>query len=247
MTPASTNREIELPSAVFTHAINLGVLSGDNPCRKVRRFDEDNQRTRILLREEEQRLLAQLVGKRAHLRPIVQLAIHTMLRKSELLNSRKENLDFERNLIWVTNAGGQKTKSKKSRPVPMNSAARGILLDLYRASATEYVFPNKKTGGYIKDVKTAFTAACDDAKINDLRFHDLRRTGATRLGEGGADAFYIAAILGHADVNTSQVYTVATNAGLRRAMESLTLLPSQTDAIVPTQEEQPPMAAAVNS
>ena len=247
LTPASINREIELLSAVFTHAINLGVLTGENPCRKVRRFDEDNQRTRILLREEEKRLLEQLVGKRAHLGPIVQLAIHTMLRRSELLSLRKENLDFERDLILVTNAGGQKTKSKKSRLVPMNSAARQILLGLCRASATEYVFPNKKTGGYIKDVKTAFTAACEDAKVNDLRFHDLRRTGAPRLGEGGADAFYTAAILGHADVNTSQVYTVATNAGLRRAMETLTLVPGQTDAIVPTQEERRPLPTAVNS
>ena len=91
------------------------------------------------------------------------------------------------------------------------------------------------------------TAACEDAKVNDLRFHDLRRTGATRLGEGGADAFYIAAMLGHADVNTSQVYTVAANAGLRQAMETLTLAPKQTDAIVPPQEERRPLPAAVNS
>jgi hypothetical protein len=44
----------------------------------------------------------------------------------------------------------------------------------------------------------------------------------------------------------SQVYTVVTNAGLRRAMEALTLTPGQTDAIVPTQEERRPLPAAVN-
>ena len=42
----------------------------------------------------------------------------------------------------------------------------------------------------------------------------------TRLGEGGANAFYIAAVLGHADVRTSEIYTIATNEGLRGAMES---------------------------
>jgi integrase len=60
----------------------------------------------------------------------------------------------------------------------------------------------------ITDVKTGFSSVCRDAKIKDFRFHDLRRTGATRLGEGGADAFYITAILGHDDVNTSKVYTI---------------------------------------
>lgn len=75
-------------------------------------------------------------------------------------------------------------------------------------------------------------------------FHDLRRTGATRLGDAGANAFHIAAILGHEDVNTSQIYTVATDFGLRRAMESLAKK-RETDAEVPTQEERPPKLAAV--
>ena len=191
--------------------------------------------------------MAQLVGRRAHLGPIVQLAIHTMLRKTELLSLRKSNLDFERGLIWATNSGGQRTKSKKSRPVPMNSFARQVLEELCRAGESEYVFPNEETDSYIKDIKTAFRSACRDAKIKDLRFHDLRRTGATRLGEAGADAFYITAVLGHADVNTSQVYTIATNEGLRRAMESLTRHPRMTDTKVPTGSEQPQWPAAVSA
>jgi integrase len=34
------------------------------------------------------------------------------------------------------------------------------------------------------------------AKITDLRFHDLRHTAATRMGDAGADAFTLAAIFG---------------------------------------------------
>jgi len=64
------------------------------------------------------------------------------------------------------------------------------------------------------------------------------------LGDAGANAFHTAAILGHEDVNTSQIYTVATDSGLRRAMESLATRRA-TDAEVPTQEERPPKLAAV--
>jgi len=245
--PASVNRELELLSAIFSYALDLGVFVGTNPCRRVKRLDEDNERTRILFYEEEERLMAQLVGRRAHLASIVQLAIHTMLRKMELLSLCKANLDFERGLIWASNSGGQRTKSKKSRPVPMNSFARQMLLELCRASESEYVFPNEETGSYIKDVKTGFSSACRDAKIKDFRFHDLRRTGATRLGEGGADAFYITAILGHSDVNTSQIYTIATNEGLRRAMESLTRGRGPTVTEVPTNEERLPEPVAVSA
>ncbi|HEV2707846.1 MAG TPA: site-specific integrase [Pyrinomonadaceae bacterium] len=247
LSPASVNRELELLSAIFSHATHLGVFVGTNPCHRVKRLDEDNERTRILFYEEEERLMAELVDRRAHLAPIVQLAIHTMLRKTELLSLRKANLDFERGLIWASNSGGQRTKSKKNRPVPMNSVARQMLFELCRASESEYVFPIKKTGSYIRDIKTAFNSACRDAQIKDFRFHDLRRTGATRLGEAGADAFYITAVLGHADVNTSQVYTIATNEGLRRAMESLTRKPKPTVTEVPTNEERLPERTAVSA
>ena len=244
--PASVNRELELLSAIFTHAIRLKLMPGPNPCREVDRLDEDNERTRVLSYEEEERLMEQLVGRRAHLRPIVQLAIQTTLRKLELLSLRKSNLDFDRNLIRVENDRRQRNKSKRPRVVPMNSLARRLLLELCKASGSEYVFPNKETGGHIKDVKTAFNSACADAGIEDFVFHDLRRTGATRIGDAGANAFHIAAILGHEDVNTSQIYTVATDAGLRRAMESLAEH-RETDAEVPTQEERRPKLAAVNS
>lgn len=243
--PASVNRELELLSAIFTHAIRLKLLPGPNPCHAVARLDEDNERTRVLSYEEEERLMGQLTGGREHLRPIVELAIQTTLRKSELLGLRKANLDFDRSLVRVENNRRQRNKSKKARFVPMNSRARQLLLELCTTSGSEYVFPNRKTGRHIRDVKTAFNRACRDAGLEDFVFHDLRRTGATRLGDAGANAFHIAAILGHEDVNTSQIYTVATDSGLRRAMESLAGQEG-TDAEVPTQAERPPMVAAVN-
>ena len=46
--PASINRELELLSAIFTHAIKLKLLPGPNPCHVVDRLDEDNERTRVL-------------------------------------------------------------------------------------------------------------------------------------------------------------------------------------------------------
>jgi integrase len=99
----------------------------------------------------------------------------------------------------------------------------------------------------LEDVKTAFTNACADAKIEDFHFHDLRRTGATRLAEAGADAFYIQALLGHTDVKTSQIYALATSDGLRRAVESLTASKTKAVTLFPTPEKSGKSAAAVNS
>jgi integrase len=96
-------------------------------------------------------------------------------------------------------------------------------------------------------LKTAFNNACKDAKVEDFHFHDPRRTGATRLAESGADAFYIQALLGHTDAKTSQIYTVATSAGLRRTLEALVTKENKTVTLFPTPQEFEESATAVNS
>lgn len=63
-------------------ASRAGVFKGENPCRAAGRLDEDDERTRVLSCEEEGRPVAQLVGRRRHLRPVVGLALQTTLRKS---------------------------------------------------------------------------------------------------------------------------------------------------------------------
>jgi integrase len=54
--------------------------------------------------------MAQLVGRRAHLRPIVQLALLTLMRERELLNLRWANVDFSRGIIQVMNSRRERTK-----------------------------------------------------------------------------------------------------------------------------------------
>ena len=93
----------------------------------------------------------------------------------------------------------------------------------------------------INDVKRSFAYACVKAKIADFRFHDLRHTAATRLADHGADAFQIAAILGHSSIQMTARYTHATSDGLRRAMESLAVNDKQVGKISPT---IPPQFAA---
>ena len=108
----------------------------------------------------------------------------------------------------------------------MTSAARDLLLSIQSEQASggiesEYVFLNVRTGKPYTDVKKGFSAACREAQVADFRFHDLRHTAATWIGESGASASYIKALLGHSSIQTSERYTHATDEGLRRAVEAL--------------------------
>jgi integrase len=214
--PASVNRELAALSRIFSLAIDNGIVE-TNPCKKVRKLREDNERKRYLSTEEEQRLLTALTGKRAHLRPLILLAINTGMRRGELLTLRWSHVDFQRGVIHVT-----KTKTGKDRDVPINSEVRTILLELQsKAKEENHVFNNPKTGLNLTDVKTGFKGACKDAGLGDFRFHDLRHTAGTRLADVGADGFTIAEILGHGSLQMTRRYTHATDARKRRAVEAL--------------------------
>jgi len=72
------------------------------------------------------------------------------------------------------------------------------------------VFPSPKTEGRLVDVKFRFDKAKRAAELKDFRFHDLRHTAATRMADGGADAFALAEIFGWSDVRMALRYTHAT-------------------------------------
>lgn len=232
--PSTVNRELELLSKMFSLAIDQG-LAIHNPCRKVKRYREDNERNRYLSDEEEARLIAALDNQRTGLRPLVVLAIHTGMRRGELLSLRWANIDFERGLIHVMNSQREQTKTGHSRSVPMNQVVRAELQALYAESGdTEYVFVDQRTKQPRVEPKRGFRMACREAKLKDFHFHDLRHTTATRLAEAGVGTRGIMAILGHSCIQTSARYTHATDEGLRRAVESLVPRKIATDTIFPT-------------
>jgi integrase len=170
--PSTVNRELELLSKMFSLAIDQG-LAIQNPCRKVKRYREDNERNRYLSDEEEARLLAALDNQRTGLRPLVVLAINTGMRRGELLSLRWANIDFERGLIHVMNSQREQTKTGRSRSVPMNQVVRAELQALYAKSGnTEYVFLDPRTGQPRIEPKRGFRMAGREAELKDFHFHD---------------------------------------------------------------------------
>jgi integrase len=58
-----------------------------------------------------------------------------------------------------------------------------------------------------RSVGAAFARACDELKIEDLHFHDLRHEGTSRLFEAGLPIEKVALVTGHKDWRQLQRYT----------------------------------------
>ena len=114
---------------------------------------------------------------------------------------------------------GVGTKSGK-RDVPINRAVRELLLGL-RGSSSDVLFKSNETGEARTRFNRAFATARREAELDDLRFHDLRHTAATRMGELGAEVSTIKEILCHADLRMTHRYTHAVEKRKREAVERI--------------------------
>jgi len=214
VTKSTINRELACLRKMLNKAIDWGY-GDDNPVSRVKFFSEKDNLIERILTEDEERLLLKLSPEQ--LKSIIIFAIHTGMRKSEILSMKWKNIDLEKREIKVDN-----TKSGKSRIVPINEELYVELLELKRKSGNSiWLFQNPKTENPLKDVKRSFKEACRKAGIQDLRFHDFRHTFASRLIEKGVDIITVKDLLGHSTVKITERYTHSNRNQKRNAVELL--------------------------
>ena len=142
----------------------------------------------------------------------------TGLRVSELVHLMLADVDFDRGVVRCVGKG------RKERLVPIGEVARSRLIDYLthaRPVLVRGATRSRKGGvpqalfvtsqckpmtrqGFWKLVKRYAEAAGIDRPISP---HKLRHSFATHLLAGGADLRSVQAMLGHADIGTTQIYT----------------------------------------
>ena len=211
---STVNKYLMILSKMFNIGIDNEILH-KNPIEKVNKLKEDNHKIRYLTADEEKALFIEIekeyevldrdtrckkiVQPYLYLKPIVITALQTGMRKSEILNLKWNNIDFEQGFIELL-----ETKSGKSRQIPISKT----LLVTLRAmrNDNEYVFINPQTQKPYTTVQKAFSSILKKAKIENFRFHDLRHTVATRLATKGIELTVVQEILGHSKITTTQRY-----------------------------------------
>jgi integrase/recombinase XerD len=156
-------------------------------------------------------------------RAILEVLYATGLRVSELISLRPADLELD---VGVLTCFG---KGRKERLVPVGQEARRWLLRymaevrprLARGGSSLPLFLNLRGGklsrmGLWRIVRRhALTAGVHRL----LTPHVLRHSFATHLLERGADLRALQAMLGHADISTTQIYTHVTRERLRQVYD----------------------------
>ena len=121
---------------------------------------------------------------------IVVFAIFSCRRLGEICRLRWEDLHVDQKKILVRNM--KHPRKKKGNDVLCNLTDEAMAIILAMPREGEFIFPFKADS-----VGAAWRRHRDRLNIADLRFHDLRHEGITRLFEMGTPAVFVAKHSGH--------------------------------------------------
>lgn len=189
-----------------------------NPVKRTERQKGDAHEAVILTQEEYRRLLTASAENPTLALFALALGETGMRCESEALHLRWQDVSFETGFITVVSGReGHRTKSGKSRLVPMTPELTSALKAHYAAyrfaSQSQYVFHHTSTkrhhtnGGRIFSLRCAFKNAAKRAKLSTrFRQHDLRhRRVTTWLAEGKSPVLVMQA-MGHSRLETTMMY-----------------------------------------
>lgn len=145
-------------------------------------------------------------------RAILELFYSTGVRRAELCRLKLEEIALVRKTLYV-----RKGKGNKDRLIPIGERAVHWLVRYLNEVRDQLLIDPHESHLFINDYGTPFR----DNKLGDKvkRFmknagidvpgscHLLRHAMATHMLENGADVRFIQAMLGHADLNSTQIYT----------------------------------------
>lgn len=198
-TLSTIDRRLAMLKAVCKFAWKKGLI-GENLSGRIALFTPPNAREVYLSRTEVRRLAAAMPIEGG--REAILLLAYTGLRVSELLAQPKAT---PRQASFALTA--RSTKSGKPRVVPIPAAVRPELAAL----------PLQMTYWALRK---AFLTARREAKLPEVKLHDLRHTAASWLINEGVDLLTVARILGD-ELQSAQRYAHLAQGTLRRAMARL--------------------------
>lgn len=156
------------------------------------------------------------------------IALQTGMRAGEVRRLRKSNLDFANRLIIITSKKGlSKTRSGRTREIPMTLEVYEILKRRTESNQSQYIFPGQDGTKPMSKHNKPFITACKRAGVDyglykegGLIFNDARRTAENLMLDAGHQPRSVGDLLGHSPETMAKHYARSTPASRRKAIEA---------------------------
>jgi len=170
----------------------------------------------VLTKNEIKRMIISAKDPKHNL--MIKLLYSSGLRLSELQKLKVNDLEISQRIGWVRKGKGQKDR--------MIILSEELCRDLqkYITDENKYLFPGRDEDRPIsvRQIQNIVARVANAAQINkNVHVHTLRHSFATHLLENGTDIRKIQALLGHSNLNTTQIYTHLSNKELQQVRSPL--------------------------
>lgn len=218
--PGAANRCLEILRAALNKAEEWGYrVENTNPCYGIRQ-NRKNHRNRFLSDDELARLGVVLAKARAGEDRTAQayasailLLVLTGCRVGEILSLEWSDLKGLRLHLRDSKTG--------PRTVWLGDEARDLIVALPRCGKNASIFWNWRYRRPIQTIHSPWAKFRDEARLRDVRLHDLRHTYASHAVMGRESLPMIGRLLGHATVKSTSRYAHFEDAHLLEAAETI--------------------------
>lgn len=209
LSPATVKHCLVLVRMIINKAVAWGMWEGENPVRKVKLPQPENERERFLTFDEAKALLKGLHEKSIVVHDMALISLHCGLRLGEITGLRGVDVDLKNGMINIANP-----KNKRPRKAVMTKAVKEMLKGRIPEDPEGYIFSDRRHKDRIIGISHTFPKVVDELKLNQgiadrrqlVTFHTLRHTHASWLAQGGESLLVIREALGHKDLQMVKRY-----------------------------------------
>ncbi len=146
---------------------------------------------------------------------MIELALHTGMRKSEVLRLKWEHVNLRQEYLEILDQ-----KNGEYSTIPLDKRALEILRSIPRRFDSPYVSTGKIKGQPFWDLKRQFEEAVKKSKLEGVTFH-TRHTAASHMVMSGVPLATVKEILRHKDYAMTLRYAHLSSEHTRAAMNAL--------------------------
>lgn len=218
---------INLISSILEKAVEWNCIK-ENVAKNVnipKNYNKPKKEQEIYNNEEIKQLFDALKNEEEPFKTMVYVSFYTGARRGEVLALRWKDIDFDNNIINITQnkirkVNGVKikeTKNKRSR----NFVAPQVLIDKLKEIYNNQDIDDLIFNYYPATYTRMWQEFIERHKLKYITLHDLRHTNGSILASKGVDIVTIAKRLGHLPATASAYYLHAVSEEDKKASEKL--------------------------
>jgi len=200
--PVSVNSYLRHIRAALAYAKLNDLMENAPP--PIKYFKLGQKLPRVIDPDDLEMIQAMARSTKPEMARIIQFALYTGSRRTEIMNARYEHISNGNITIYG--------KGNKERLIPLIGKVQEILEVQDIGKIFKYEHASTISNYYRKITRSVGV---------DSRFHDLRHTAATQMLKSGIPLEVIQKILGHTEIRTTQIYAKVVAETMRSELEKL--------------------------